>query len=308
VVILFYVRDLCKMKLTAKSISQHDPDGLLGHVLLLWLDESLATDHAEDIDEIKAAIEQTRRVTFHDFSWMIRTKGMAGWKQQQMMKLKAATLIETDFYVVLDAKNAIIRDVRPGTLISACNTGFIFGQHTVGELTEEKRGWFEKSAKALGVTVPPDRKLSGSTTPVLMHTQTVRDMFQAIGEKMDTKDLCMGPLCDFIHDGATEFTMYELFVATRSEEGCIHTLTSRSLARNLWNGCTVERRVQTIEEALADEDVIFFGAQPGTLDGLSPDEHSRLAKSVSGLYSLAGLYDSSQQSEESLLRCLAAPG
>jgi hypothetical protein len=113
-VILFYERDICKMRLLASSLTKHDPNQLIGTVHLIWLSKRSPNEFMGDIDYIRNAASVSHTVRFHDMSWMFGS-GMTGWLVQQIVKLKASGLVEEDYYVVFDAKNAFIRDMRPDT-------------------------------------------------------------------------------------------------------------------------------------------------------------------------------------------------
>jgi hypothetical protein len=304
VVVPFYHRDLCKMRILASSISKHDPMGYLGDVALLWLDKDTPGTHQEDVDDIIGSIQSTHSVTLHDFSWVFGTD-MKGWEIQQVMKLKAAMLVNSDFFVVLDAKNAFIRDVKFDTFISECNTGLIYAQFTVEEQGGEKKEWFEKSAKALGLGVP-EGKVGGSITPVIFHTQTVKDLLEhELGEELTVEKFCTsGKLCDAIRDGATEFTLYYTFVKDKTAESCIHNSIDSHPALSLWNGVDVDSRLNAARAAAEDDNIIMFGMQPGACDNLG-DKTDDIWGAVEKVYSQAGLHDASSNSRESLIVCVA---
>eukprot|EP00959_Pyramimonas_sp_CCMP1952_P100033 2091689-Pyramimonas_sp.AAC.1 len=54
-VILFYERDLCKMRLLASSLTKHDPNQLIGTVHLIWLSKHSPNEFMGDIDYIRNA-------------------------------------------------------------------------------------------------------------------------------------------------------------------------------------------------------------------------------------------------------------
>jgi hypothetical protein len=306
VVIPFFERDLCKMKMTAASISKHDPNHELGDVALMWLSPHSSSEYANVIDDIQASIRESRGVKFHDFQFHFGS-GMPGWYLQQVMKLKAAALVETEYYVVLDAKNTFIRDVTPDLFISPCNQGIVYATSEFQWLGEEKQGWYTKSADALGVSLPEGRKWSGSITPVVMHTKTVLDMLEHLDEGSDPVKLCEGRLCDHIRDGATEFALYYTYVAALSDDKCIHHSVDRNPAVSMWNGCPAELREGAAAAAATDDGVIMFGAQPSTMNGLSDQQRESVLHNMALAFSQAGLHNPDQDSEQSLADCVAQP-
>ncbi|CAK0857961.1 unnamed protein product [Prorocentrum cordatum] len=96
-VIFFNERDLCKMRILASSITRHDPNQLIGAVHLVWLSTHPPNEFMGGIDSIRNAASATHKVRFHDMSWMFRS-GMEGPKVQQIVKLKASSLVEEDYY------------------------------------------------------------------------------------------------------------------------------------------------------------------------------------------------------------------
>lgn len=303
VVIPFYHRDLCKMKILASSLTKHDPNHELGDVVLLWLDSDTPGKYQDDINVIIGYTQEGHGVHFHDFSWAMHA-GLKGWELQQVMKLKAAMLVDAEFYVVLDAKNAFIRDVQPDTFLSPCNQGLVFAQWTIGEQGDEKFSWFDHAAKDLGVGLPSG-KMSGSITPCVMHTKTVLNMFEHLSEAKTVLKVCEGPLCGYIQRGATEFALYYTYVRQLADEKCIHNAVDHHPAVSLWNGVDVNARVGAVDGAANDERIIMFGAQPGTLQGLGTDDYYRLAYKMEEIYGKAGLHDSKTNSVESLVACVA---
>ncbi|CAK0854438.1 unnamed protein product [Prorocentrum cordatum] len=184
IVIPTYERDLCKANFTALSIAKHDPDHLLGDLYLLWVSSSPAADYEKEIDQLKVAISKTRKVHFHDFSATL--DGQRGWVAQQVLKLKVATLVEEDFYVVLDSKNTFVRDIKPEIFVSSCNQAIVFGDYKAAELPELHSQWYETSARLLDVPSPLDGHDDGdrwppSITPMTFHRQTVLDLLAHIG-------------------------------------------------------------------------------------------------------------------------------
>ena len=100
IVIPVYERDLCKFKYTAKSISTFDPDHLLSDVRILWVSKNPVSQYQADMDEAKAAIKKTRNVWFHDFTQQMNSVKIGGWFAQMILKLKVASVVGSDFYVV----------------------------------------------------------------------------------------------------------------------------------------------------------------------------------------------------------------
>jgi hypothetical protein len=300
-VILFYERDLCKMKLLAASITKHDPDLLIGTVHLIWLSTHPPGDFMGDIDSIRNAAAASHTVRFHDCSWMFGA-GMAGWHTQQIVKLKASGLVEEDYYVVMDAKNALIRDVKPDTFLTPCYQAKVFADTDFDLLNSEAKKWYFKSSGVLGVGIPPGRKWSASITPVVMHTQTVISMLNDLHESPSPQSLCNGALCGHIKGGATEFTLYYLYAATKTDEKCTHQEFPRSPAVSMWRGLSDEKNTWAVTSATNDPSILIFGGQSGSMPG--GDAGSRVAGMMQKLFEDAGVHDPSSGSAEAMAACV----
>jgi hypothetical protein len=230
-VIPFFERDLCKLKTTAKSLSVNDPDGMFGDVYLLWVSTKHSSEFSDDLKEAAEAISATHSVHLIEFTDLMEyTDSLSGWHAQQILKLKAASLVKAPYYVVMDSKNTLIRPVKPDDLFTKCNTARIQAQYTADKIPVPHIDWYKLSAEALEMDPPSEGYWPASITPVIFHTQTVLDMLEHIGEGSSIDALCDGPLCDMFGarddsgKGATEFTMYTLWAMSRDNFECVHSV------------------------------------------------------------------------------------
>jgi hypothetical protein len=305
-VILFYQRDLCKMRLLATSLTKHDPNQLISTVHLVWLSPHSPNDYMHDIDWIRNSASASHNVRFHDLSYAFGTP-MPGWKIQQVVKLKAASLVQAtgeDYFVVFDAKNAMIRDIRPDTFLTPCYQGKIFADTPWGGLPGEAKSWYQASARALGVGIDYGRRWSASITPVVMHTQTVIDMLHYIGESPSASSLCNGRLCGHInYGGATEFTLYYLFVSTKTDEKCIHASAAHNPAVSMWRGSAGQNE-GACNNARDNKDVLMFGSQPGAISGIDGGQWGRIAGCMQEIFKEAQVNDPSGYSANGIAACV----
>lgn len=230
-VIPFFERDLCKLKTTAKSLSVNDPNGMFGDVYLLWVSTKHSSEFSEELKEAAEAIAATHSVHLIEFTDLMEyTDSLSGWHAQQVLKLKAASLVKAPYYVVLDSKNTLIRPLKPDDLFTKCNTARIQAQYTADKIPVPHVDWYNASAEALEMDPPSEGYWPASITPVIFHTQTVLDMLEHIGEGSRIDALCDGPICDMFGarddsgTGATEFTMYTLWAMSRSNFECVHSV------------------------------------------------------------------------------------
>mmetsp|Transcript_88762 Transcript_88762/g.247659 ORF Transcript_88762/g.247659 Transcript_88762/m.247659 type:complete len:861 (-) Transcript_88762:51-2633(-) len=240
VVIPFFERDLCKLKYTAKSISVNDPHKFLGDVVLMWVSKRHTWEFQGQIDEILNSLKETREARIEDFTDKMSQAGLPGWHSQQIVKLKAASVVDSDYYIVLDSKNTIIHPLEKDPFFTPCGQAIIQAEWSSSAIVEPHIDWYDRSARALGVKSPRDAGAwddallwPASITPMVMHKQSVLDMLSKLGEGSDLGRLCDGNLCGLIGayagdgHGATEFTLYTLYVYDMIESGqfeCIHAV------------------------------------------------------------------------------------
>jgi hypothetical protein len=289
IVIPTFERDLCKMKFTAKSISLHDPNHHLGDVHIAWVTSQPSSDYADEIEEIRSIIEETRGFHLHDFSQNL--DGKAGWFAQQIFKLKIAQLLKEEFYTVLDSKNTLIRDVEADTFFSQCHQAYNFAQYTMDQVPDPHNKWYHKSAEALNLDIGQagDTLWPASITPMTMHRQSVLDMLESIGEDPSPYSICGGPLCGMMEDGVTEFTSYQLYARFVKEFECIHKTSPRAddIAVSLWRG--YDGSLGLLEKVASKElRPTMFGSQASALDTLPQEQKERVPALISQVFTDAG--------------------
>lgn len=326
VVIPFYERDLCKVGYTTQSIAVHDPNKVLGRIILMWVSLQPSSAFRDQIDKVMSNLGDTHETVLLDFSQQVIEGHAAGWFAQQVFKLKVSSHVKSDYYIVMDSKNTIIRDIEEDTFFTQCNQGVIFGEFHAEEIPLPHSDWYKASARVLGATPPLESDSKGkwpsSITPMVIHTQTVLDMLSKLGESSSTDNLCDGPLCDMFgahgngQDMATEFTMYVLAVRAREDFDCVMSVLDiddgAPPAISLWRGndaSMAEQMSVNLDNCreIADGKVwpFMFGAQFGALDGMMAEQKGPAEASILTIYTRAGLHDNSTTSTRALLDCVA---
>jgi len=153
---------------------------------------------------------------------------------------------ETDYYVVMDSKNTIMHPLKKDPFFTPCGQAIIQAEWSAPDIIIPHIDWYDRSAHALGVKSPKtgewDKELlwPASITPMVMHKQSVLDMLSQLGEGPGLDSLCAGSLCGIIGaysedgHGATEFTLYTLYVYNLIDSGnfdCIHKIEP---VQNFW--------------------------------------------------------------------------
>jgi len=289
VVIPTYERDLCKAIILMKSIVKRDPRHLLGDVHVMWVSEEPSWKYSPQIDEMRRAIVGAGGRQFHllDFSEPVRRGGsnclawsengtaciisLTGWYAQQALKLKISNLITSEYYLLLDSKNAFFSDIQEDSFFSSCNQAFVQGKYLYDDIPHPHDEWYASSSKALGVEPAKDIFWPTSITPAVLHRQTVLELLKHIGEDPNPYNLCTGPLCTWFAQGKTEFTLYNIWAFSKADRGCMYSFLSpisdeKETNVALWRGWTEEDNLQRCEEvATGNVKALTFGLQANCL-------------------------------------------
>jgi hypothetical protein len=295
VMIPVFERDLCKLRTTARSIVEHDPDRILGKIFVCWVSGRSRWEFADQLDEITHILKEHGDVEVLE----MQLGGMSGWIAQQSAKLKVSSRVLSEYYVVLDAKNTLLMDIEPETFFTPCNQAKIFGRYDLNGMPGEHRQWFSTSAGVLGQQVMDWGKWPASVTPMVLHRQTTLDLLSMLGESPDfDSGVCAGGLCDKFSQKATEFTLYLVYAAQIASFDCIHAIEERpwgdELSISIWREDTQETAVQVKAIAKHSEQngrPLFFGSQAGALNSFGGDERFSVLKDLFTIYDNAGVYD-----------------
>jgi len=322
IVIPFFERDLCKLKYTARSLGAHDPDRNLGDVYLMWVSNNPASDYKEDLAGVMKTLSETRKVHLIDFSTAMKSYDLDGWHAQQLLKLKIASVVKSPYYLVMDSKNTLIKDVQGDTFFNKCNQARIFAQFNWTDIPSPHNDWYKKAAKTLGVDPPVDKPYPASITPILLHKKTVLDMLAFIGEGAGIMKLCDGPMCplfgvgDTSGQGTTEFTMYNMFSYTKTKLECTsvpekHSADSQDQwGLSLWRGVAENQKQVMVENMETLRNItqgtlqpIMFGSQPSALDALSKEQRAEAEGLLEQIYAGAGAYQKGKTTTKALVDC-----
>lgn len=295
VMIPVFERDLCKLRATARSIVEHDPDRTLGKIFVCWVSGKSRYEFASQLDEITHILEEHGDVEVLEMP----LAGMTGWMAQQSAKLKVASRVLSEYYIVLDAKNMFLMDIGPETFLTPCNQGKVFGRYDIDNMPAEHRGWFGTSAGVLGQQVMDWGKWPASVTPMVLHRQTTLDLLSRLGENSDfDSGVCSGGLCDKFRQQATEFTLYLVYAARIASFDCIHAIEERpwgdELSISVWRGDSQGLAVQV--KAIAEHSELnghpfFFGLQSGALNGIGGEARFSILEDLFTIYVNASVYD-----------------
>jgi hypothetical protein len=218
----------------------------------------------------------------------VRGGGYPGWIAQQVLKLKIASQISSDYYTVLDAKNILTKDIKKDTLVTPCNQAVDRALFTAWDMPSPHKEWYYRTAGHLGIPWPAQGLWPDSVTPFTFHTKTVLNMLAAIGEDPNVWGLCRGPLCGWFHEqSATEFILYELYANYRTNVQCHRAKEQVPLVCSTWRGQDARG---CVDAATANNDqFFFFGVQAGGFDGLWGEQRNDVGRRVFQLMNFSGL-------------------
>jgi hypothetical protein len=292
----FWEEDLCKLRFTVESLVLHGNHSQIRDVFLVWASSQPSSLFQDEIDQLASIASEAYAVHLVDASPQVQDGGVGGWWAQQVLKLKVASLVKSNFYLVLDAKNTFIQQIPMDQFMDLCEVVFRGGEHTFSEMSEFHQRWYKASAQHLGVQPPhPSDFVYGSITPFLMHSASVLNMLELIGENASLDRLCDGPLCDWLKHQCTEFSLYTTYMRTNSI--CVHPGTQfifNNSADGLWRGINYQigdnNIVQLVQDVFAgNRDTRIFGAQRGSLDETPDDVKINTSSLMMRIYGNAGI-------------------
>merc|ERR1719401_713667 len=71
---------------------------------------------------------------------------LQGWYAQQVLKLKIAKFVPTEYYILLDSKNAFVKDIDEDAFFSPCNQGKIYGTYRFEDIPQPHKEWYAAPA------------------------------------------------------------------------------------------------------------------------------------------------------------------
>ncbi len=136
-------------------------------------------------------------------------RGRLGWHKQQILKLGAARIVPTPWYLTLDADVMLRRPVAADELVR--NDGAVFHSERAAYHWE----WWMASRTILQspVELDPETRMMG-VTPEFLHRDTALELLAEIGRRNGASDTERF-LLEKKHLGWTEYTLYWLFVLER---------------------------------------------------------------------------------------------
>jgi len=203
-----------------------------------------------------------------------------GWWTQQVLKLLVAHIVETDRYVVLDAKNHLVsgltRDFLETSLGKARINGYSYSQHPLREA-------LERTLRYVGVDPAQYTEFfPRTTTPFTFLTGYVQDLISQVCEREGV----LFPTA-FITKKLTEFFLYSGFLVSRGKLEETYDF-SQPICPILWSHmATANDCLRAVEQA-EDRTKPFFSIHRRTIAAL--DQEAR--KVIASFWHQRRLFDS----------------
>jgi hypothetical protein len=151
-----------------------------------------------------------------------RYPALLGWWAQQILKLAAAGIVGTDFYLTLDADCLLVRNVGREMLVRK--------EHGLVEYgcPNHRVSWYAESSRMLGfANTAPAQNVS--VTPFLLHTHTAAALIQHIADVARKREMACWQQMLLNHRGWTEYTLYHVFATAAGLWAAHHELESSQL-------------------------------------------------------------------------------
>lgn len=254
-------------RLQARSIARYAPPSVIGAIVVI--DNTARGLPAAKRDALIAEYGQLAvAVRVLRPGEITRVPGATGWRSQQVLKLAVAELIDTDSYVVLDAKNHLIAPLIAGFFLSDGGTpranAYSYESHPL-------RKDLEHVLRYLGLE-PRDHvpHFTATVTPFVFRTSAVRGMMRQISHASGNSFPD-----EFIGHDLTEFFLHAGWLIR--EHGSIDGDYDLSLQRSpvLWpKAATPEGTAAAIAEAAG---ATFFSVHRRALGTLDDESRELLA-------------------------------
>lgn len=196
------------LNLQARSMRLYCPADLVEEIVII--DNSLPLDSDDWQDKaLHQYGELAEFVRFVPASKLIGTvTDTDGWWTQQVLKIKVSEVIRSERYVLLDAKNHLIRPLKRDFLETVAGQPRING-HSFTE--DPMRSFLECTLRYLGIDPSPHLEwFTRTTTPFTMLTTEARNLARFLDEREGNRIILA-----FQEQKLTEFFLYSGFLVSK---------------------------------------------------------------------------------------------
>lgn len=195
--------------------------------------------------------------------------GSSGWMSQQVMKLAVHDRVTTPTYVLLDAKNHLIRPVTVGDFLAAdgrARTGFQSYRH------HPLLPRVEKVLAYLGLDPATADRFPPTSTPFVMHTDVVAALIA------DIEASAGRPFTEeFVAADLTEFPLYSGWLLRRDGDFEATYVDDAIQSPTIWGGGASRAGVEKAIAEAKERNAPAFGVHRRALNRLDADTAAPLA-------------------------------
>lgn len=193
------------------------------------------------------------RVVVHQSHELIDIEdySLSGWRSQQLMKMVISRQIETPTYIILDAKNHLIRKAGLADFVSKAGRLRIRKQPP---LPYDKTRVFRNSAAVFDLV--PELHLKRSIpnmTPFIVHTQTMRNMIDDIETRHEGK---LESILTEKFPDTYEFYLYLAYLFKMDLYSSLYDVIPADNSIGMWP--VTDRAGLSLYLAAVDENIKFF--------------------------------------------------
>lgn len=203
---IVYSNEIPLLKIQLKSLAIYADKTLFNEHLIICNDEKSVYDalklELENLDYPFKITVLCRNDILND-----RNELFAGWYLQQSLKLYAARYISNDHYLVLDAKNHLIRPLQADALFSSGKPIM----YTLSKKGDVYSAIMKRSSECLGFDNTDFSRFSVPVTPFLIITKHVLQMLTILEREENGVVDAIAKKVDGTR--ATEFMLYSVFLS-----------------------------------------------------------------------------------------------
>jgi Family of unknown function (DUF6492) len=203
-VTVVYELEFDLLALQARSVQRYCPENMIGSIIVIdnFLHPLPRNKKLRLIAEYGPLAKFVRILRAEEIARIPETKG---WTAQQILKLMVATHVETERYVILDAKNHFVFSLTPEFLEAPDGRARI---NVYGYESHALCGHLVNVLSYLGIYSDDClKRFTTSATPFVMYTDIVRKLVHDISEKEHAQFETV-----FVRNRLTEFFLYTGYI------------------------------------------------------------------------------------------------
>lgn len=287
--VVFYEKEIDILTLLVKSLELYcDPN---------LVDKIYFVNNAENQLEGREAFENTILPLFKTFKGLVKVVDAASlgikhndganpYIAQQALKLSIGTLSDKSHYLVLDAKNHLIRKLRRADLFTEEGKPISHLQIHGGYL----KTCLEESCKYFEVDVDTNKQVLPTVTPYLMITSLVRELLEEVKKREGTG------IYELIlkNNKLTEFLLYFSYLTYRGGKSHFYSFEPKPYATLFTRWPESENDIKRVLDSTLNDNVWMFSVHSKRFQQLKDNE----IEFISTLWVERGLFDNAESAKK----------